>query len=209
MGLTPAAGLPGATRSGTLDPTLIFHYTHAAAKITHAPAGAHDVSITEAEQILNKKAGWSALAGTTDFGDIVRRRARAVAPGGNGSDSSSVSKGDSGWDKASDTAAALAFDLFVDRIMDYIGAYYVKLGGRVDALVFAGGIGERSAELRAEVVRRSACLGFKIDEERNARAGEGGAVVEIGERVLVCQTDEQMQMASECARESKFWEPED
>lgn len=38
MGLTPLTGLPGATRSGAIDPSLIFHYTNKAGRITHDPS---------------------------------------------------------------------------------------------------------------------------------------------------------------------------
>ena len=81
----------------------------------------------------------------------------------------------------------------------------------MDALVFAGGIGEKSAELRAAVVGHLACLGFKLDEGKNEAEEEGEAVVRdiSGEgarhRVLVCETDEQMEMARTCAEEEEFW----
>ena len=42
MGLTPVSGLPGATRSGAIDPALIFHYTNRAGRISHDPALAAD-----------------------------------------------------------------------------------------------------------------------------------------------------------------------
>lgn len=46
MGLTPVSGLPGATRSGAIDPSLIFHYTNKANKITHDPSMVEDVQVT-------------------------------------------------------------------------------------------------------------------------------------------------------------------
>jgi acetate kinase len=97
----------------------------------------------------------------------------------------------------------LAFDIFVDRICGFVGSYYVTLGGKVDALVFAGGIGEKSAELRERVVRNCACLGFGVDAEKNGRKIEG-KVQDVGKegakhKVLVCQTDEQYEMARGCA----------
>jgi acetate kinase len=64
--------------------------------------------------------------------------------------------------------------------------------------VFAGGIGERSARLREEVVNAIECLGFKIDKEGNASVGKSDDdVIEIGHgesksKVLVCKTDEQV-----------------
>lgn len=172
MGLTPLSGLPGATRSGSIDPSLMFHFTHSAGKPSRASAGG--LHITQAEEILNKQSGWKALTGTTDFGQI--------------------SKGEREVDR-------LAFEIFVDRIVGFVGGYFVKLGGELDALVFAGGIGEKGVKLREEVVRRIGCLGFKIDGERNRGVGEvEGVVVDVGEdgaryRTLVCRTDEQLQMA--------------
>ncbi|KAK0249310.1 hypothetical protein LTS16_000476 [Friedmanniomyces endolithicus] len=184
MGLTPLDGLPGATRSGSVDPSLIFHFTHDAGKLS--PSSAKGMHITEAEEILNKKSGWQALTGTTDFGAI------------------SAKAGDG------DAACKLAFDIFVDRIADFVAAYYVKLGGQVDALVFAGGIGEKGAELRRAVVGKVACLGFALDEGRNAEPDGEAVVADIGReeggggkpRVLICQTDEQAEMARECVRDA-------
>lgn len=72
MGLTPLHGLPGATRAGALDPATIFHYTNKAGRISHDKAQAVNVGVTEAEEILNKKSGWKALTGTSDFGEIVK-----------------------------------------------------------------------------------------------------------------------------------------
>ncbi|KAL6302328.1 acetate and butyrate kinase [Sparassis latifolia] len=199
MGLTPLNGLPGATRSGTVDPSLIFHYTNRAGRITHDRRLAVDVHVTLAEDILNRRAGWAALTGTADFAVIVRKMKEA------GPDASG------GWD--GEQKYRLAFDLFVDRIVGYLGSYFVKLRGKVDALVFSGGIGEHSVELREEVARKVACLGFVIDEKANAEVGSGDWVVaevganhDDGKRMLVCQTDEQLEMAKECALESRFWE---
>ncbi|KAK5118328.1 hypothetical protein LTR62_002841 [Meristemomyces frigidus] len=177
MGLTPLDGLPGATRSGSLDPSLIFHFTHEAGKMSHGST--KELHITTAEEILNKKSGWKALTGTTDFGVISQK----------------ASEGDE--------KCKLAFDIFVDRIVDFVAAYYVKLGGKVDALVFAGGIGEKGVQLREAVVAKVECLGFALDEGWNAKPGEQ-IVVEIGKeghnhKVLVCRTDEQAEMARECA----------
>ena len=50
MGLTPLDGLPGATRSGTVDPSLIFHYTNKAGKISHDPNLAVQVGVTQVKE---------------------------------------------------------------------------------------------------------------------------------------------------------------
>jgi len=96
----------------------------------------------------------------------------------------------------------LAFDILVDRICNYIGSYYVTLHGKVDALVFAGGIGEKSELLRKRVTEEAGCLGFEIDEELNGKEIKN-VVQDIGKegakhKTLVCQTDEQFEMARLC-----------
>lgn len=97
----------------------------------------------------------------------------------------------------------LAVDIMVDRICNYIGSYYVSLHGKVDALVFAGGIGEKSELLRRKVTQEVGCLGFEVDDGLNGKNIEK-VVQDIGKegarhRTLVCQTDEQFEMARICA----------
>lgn len=181
MGLTPLAGLPGATRSGSVDPSLVFHYASDVGRLS--PASTSDLHISRAEEILNKESGWKALTGTTNFGEIASS------------------------DKPSHQ---LAFDLFVDRICGFVGSYYVTLRGQVDAIVFAGGIGERSDRLRAAVIDQCKCLGFEIDEAANG-ARLTATVSDItgkdsGHRVLVCRTDEQLEMAREGSEDAALWE---
>ncbi|RPD61068.1 acetate and butyrate kinase [Lentinus tigrinus ALCF2SS1-7] len=201
MGLTPVSGLPGATRSGAIDPSLIFHYTNRAGRISHKPSLAVDVHVTTAEDILNKRAGWNALTGTTDFGEIVKHMKEVDARKAKGEE---IKEEEGKW--------RLAFDMFLDRILGYLGGYYVKLGGKVDALVFAAGIGERSIELREAVVAHAACIGFELDPELNAKVDSNeDVVIDIGKsndghRVLVCRTDEQLEMAKECALDPRFWQ---
>ncbi len=97
---------------------------------------------------------------------------------------------------SSDPQCKLAFDIFIDRIVGFVGSYYVKLEGQVDALVFAGGIGEKGALLRTRVVEKCRCLGFEIDEGKNEKSVDE-VVVDMGKegakhRTLVCKTDEQV-----------------
>lgn len=170
MGLTPLAGLPGATRSGSIDPSLMFHFTHTAGKPSRSSS--EKMHITQAEEILNKNSGWKSLTGTTDFGKI------------------------SSSDRREDQ---LAFDIFVDRISNYTAPYFTKLDGKVDALVFAGGIGEKGGKLREAVVKGVQCLGFELDEAKNGKEVED-VVTDISAegakyKTLVVQTDEQLEMA--------------
>ncbi|KAI0783688.1 Acetokinase family-domain-containing protein [Abortiporus biennis] len=210
MGLTPLNGLPGATRSGAIDPSLIFHYTNKAARMSHDRSQAVEVHVTMAEDILNKRSGWKSLTGTTEFGEVVN---------GMKAYDEKVVAGEQPGENTYEAKCKLAYDLFKDRILNYVGSYYLKLQGQVDALVFSGGIGERSVELRHDIIKGMACLGFGIDEEGNKSADDvGGVVVEItggeekdesSKRVLVCRTDEQLEMARQTALQKKFWIPDD
>jgi acetate kinase len=167
MGLTPLSGLPGGSRSEDVDPSLIFHLISSASKMS--PSSTKNLHISEAEEILNKQSGWKALAGTTDFSKIA--------------------------DPNAPESHKLAFNMFIDRIVGYVGTYYVKLGGKVDALVFSGGIGEKSPLLRERVIQQCSCLGFTIDLQHNINPDQN-PVVEIGRgqksRTLVCKTDEEV-----------------
>jgi len=111
------------------------------------------------------------MTGTADFGKIIANA-------------------------SSDPACQLALDLFIDRIIGFVGSYYVKLGGKVDALVFAGGIGEKGADFRKMVVEKVACLGFAVDDAKNDKPADE-TVADIGSgdakhQTLVCKTDEQV-----------------
>ena len=167
MGLTPLEGLPGATRSGSIDPSLVFHYTSDVSSL--ARSSTKELHISIAEEILNKQAGWYSMIGTTDFAKVVR-----------------------GMDDG-DEKMKLVFDMFVDRIVGYVGNYFVKLGGKVDALTFSGGIGERSEDLRAAVVDKVACLGFKMDDALKNRS-TGGAATRLGPNVLLVNTNEEVRV---------------
>ncbi|KAK2463956.1 hypothetical protein APHAL10511_004007 [Amanita phalloides] len=196
MGLTPLNGLPGATRSGTVDPSLIFHYTNKAGKISHDPNLVVNVGVTQAEDILNRQAGWKSITGSANFRDIVQNANLTRPP-----------------EQQENNSSNLAFHLFVDRVLDFVGAYHLKLGADVDALVFAGGVGERSRELRHVICKAVECLQYQpIDSAKNNNVDSNMAnVIDIGAgkadkgRVLVCRTDEQFEMARECVLDAKLW----
>ena len=158
MGLTPLEGLPGSTRSGSIDPALIFHHTPNASDLVDLP-GSHKIS--RGELLLNKESGFKALTGTSDFGKIISRAFDDQA-GGEEKDK-----------------ARLCYDLFVDRVCGYVANYLSQAGGKVDGIVFSGGIGEKSDRFRADVmasmgwVEKLAGKNGGIDEARNlAESGE-------------------------------------
>lgn len=106
---------------------------------------------------------------------------------------------------SSEPKCKLVVDLFVDRVLNFVGSYYLKLGGQVDALVFAGGIGEKGSAFRERIVEQCECLGFALDAKKNHKP-EDAVVTSIGaegakHRTLICQTDEAFEMARGCVTE--------
>ena len=65
--------------------------------------------------------------------------------------------------------ARFAIDLFVYRIVKYVGSYIAVLGG-LDALIFSGGIGENSPKIREKIVQGLRIFGLKIDHQANESA---------------------------------------
>ena len=99
------------------------------------------------------------------------------------------------------TRARLAFDVFVHRLVQSIGAMTAVLGG-MDVLVFTAGIGENSARVRFAVSKQLAFLGLKIDASANSvcRPDTDIAAADSAVRVLVIRTQEDWQIARECVR---------
>ena len=95
-----------------------------------------------------------------------------------------------------DEKAIVARDKYVRRVVDYIAQYYVLLGG-ADAIVFTAGVGENSIPVRRQICEELACLGVKIDLDKNNVRGE---VVKISTDdssidVYVIPTDEELMIA--------------
>ncbi|MER6950590.1 acetate kinase [Nonomuraea sp. NPDC000554] len=129
----------------------------------------------KSEDALDRHGGLLALAGSGDMRTVRRR-----ASGG-------------------DADARLALDVYTRRIRKYVGAYYAVLG-RVDAIVFTGGVGEHDAATRAEALSGLDRLGITIDPARNeASSTEERAVSAPGSdvAVLVVPTDEEWEIASQ------------
>jgi acetate kinase len=129
------------------------------------------------DRALNRESGLLALAGVSDFRTIGDRL------------------------EAGDDEARLAVDVTVHRVVKYVGAYAAVLGG-LDALVFTGGIGERSASFRAEVLDRLGLLGIRPDAAANA-SGDPERCVSADDSavpVWVVPTDEEREIARETLR---------
>ncbi len=98
-------------------------------------------------------------------------------------------------EKQGNARAALAVDAFVDNILGYIGAYTAYLGG-TDAIVFTGGIGWNSAEIRKRVCGKCAFLHVKLDDFLN-EAGQAERIDAPGSGVQVwrIKTNEELSVA--------------
>jgi acetate kinase len=131
-----------------------------------------EVSLPDLDRMLNRESGLMALAGTSDMRLLLAR---------------------------DDAAARLAVEIFCYRVRKYVGAYLAVLGG-AEAIVFTGGIGERSAEIRRRVCEPLAWAGLTLDEERNgrceARISSDGA--KLGAWVI--RADEERVIAREALR---------
>jgi acetate kinase len=117
--------------------------------------------------------------------------------------------GHSGDMRSVETAAAegneeaeLALEVFCYRAAKAIAALVVALD-RLDGLVFTGGIGENSAEVRRRVVGRLGFLGLVVDEAANADHGRStGGRITVGDHpiAIVVPTDEELLIARDTAR---------
>jgi acetate kinase len=164
MGLTPLEGIVMGTRSGDLDPGIIFYLSRELKK-----------DLTEIENILNKNSGLKGLCGTNDMRDVLEKM------------------------KSGDKKALLAFQIYTYRIKKYIGAYAVALGN-LDAIVFTGGIGENSFDVRSSVCENLSILGIELDEEKNKILENKERLISKENskvKVLVIPTNEELQIAKE------------
>ncbi|EYB67072.1 acetate kinase [Deinococcus phoenicis] len=136
------------------------------------------LSLTQITAALNRESGLLGLSGlTNDMRELEEAAGRGNEP------------------------ARLAVDIFVYRLAKTIAGMAVALG-RLDALVFTGGIGENSAGVRATTLARLGLLGFRLNEAANARAvrGQGGPITAPDSLpALVVNTNEELMIARETA----------
>jgi acetate kinase len=91
----------------------------------------------------------------------------------------------------------LALDMYTHRIRKYIGAYALILG-QVDALVFTGGIGENSQEIRERICKEMDIIGVTLDSEKNEKIVNNiGLISTLSSHVevVVIKTDEEFYIA--------------
>lgn len=164
MGLTPLEGLVMGTRSGDVDPAVVFTL-----------GKQHNLSYDEMDTLLNKKSGLLGVSGvSSDFRDV-----QIAANEGN-------------------ERAKLAINMFVNRVKKYIGSYMALLG-HVDAISFAGGIGENSDFARHEILTGLEELGIKFDSKLNecAREQKDISAEDSKIKVFIIPTNEELMIARE------------
>jgi acetate kinase len=98
-----------------------------------------------------------------------------------------------------DVRAAEAIAMFCYQVKKYIGAYAAALGG-VDTLVFAGGIGENAAQIRARICAGLEFLGITIDGKQNAANADVISTANGKIKVRVIRTDEELTIARSVCR---------
>lgn len=134
------------------------------------------LEIDAIEDLLNRQSGLLGISGVNDMREIDR-----LAEEGN-------------------DGAELAIGITAHRIKKYIGAYYAELG-RVDAVVFTGGIGENAAEIRCRACEGLENLGIKMDDIANYALEERGerciSTPESAVQVLVIPTNEELEIAQQ------------
>ncbi len=107
------------------------------------------------------------------------------------------------WEAAykGDDKALLAIKKQAKMIADYIGAYYMRMGG-VDAIAFTAGVGENAPNTRELIVERLSSLGAKIDEKANEVRGKEEIISAKDSKVqlLVVPTNEEVMIARDTMR---------
>ncbi len=162
MGLTPLEGLIMGTRSGDIDPAILFYLSRK-----------HNLDIDELDKLLNKQSGLKGICGSNDMREVEQKATNG------------------------DIKAQLALDMFAYRIKKYIGAYAAVIG-RLDCIVFTGGIGENDVDTRERCCEGLGHLGIKIDKKENQKRVKEIQVISTGDsqiKILVIPTNEELEIA--------------
>jgi acetate kinase len=144
-------------------------------------AAKEGLTAQEVETLLNKQSGLIGISGLTNDMRELLDEAR----------------------ENDDRRARLAIEIFCYRARKYVGAYLAAMGG-ADAIVFTGGIGENSAEVRASICKGLEWMGLELDDERNTAhtSGREGIISRESSRLsaYVIPTDEELLIARDTVR---------
>lgn len=131
----------------------------------------YGMSLDDIMTQMDKKGGLLGISGVSN--DL--REIEAAADGGN-------------------ERAKLAIDVFCYSIVKYIGSFYAALGG-LDYIAFTGGIGEHSARIRAQILKRVAHFGIDLDEAKNRSDAEEITTPSSKVKALVIPANEELGIA--------------
>jgi acetate kinase len=139
------------------------------------------MTVHEVTALLNKQSGLLGVSGLTgDMRDLLAEES-----------------------ENDDRRAHLAIEMFCQRARKVIGSYLAELGGS-DAVVFSGGVGENSADVRARICSGLEWMGLELDPARNDAAvgGRAGPISREGSRLeaWVIPTDEELLIARDTVR---------
>jgi acetate kinase len=168
MGLTPLEGLVMGTRTGDIDPAVVFHLQRVGG-----------MSADDVDQLMNRQSGLKGLAGDNDM-----RAVREMSKSG---------------EAGSRQRAREALDVYVNRLVKYVGAYTAEMGG-VNVITFTAGIGENDAKLRAEVCARLEPFGVELDPDANSQRSSDPITISKRSskvRVMVVPTNEELAIAKQ------------
>ena len=144
-------------------------------------AAKEGLSAAEIESLVNKQSGLLGLSGLTN--DMRELLAEAAENG--------------------DRRARLAIDIFCYRAAKYIGSYLAAMNG-ADAIIFTGGIGENSPEVRRLICEKLAWMGIDIKPALNEKLSGGGEGIISADsarlKVYVIPTNEELLIARDAAR---------
>jgi acetate kinase len=135
--------------------------------------GKEGLTLAEANTLLNKHSGLQGISGvSSDMREIVSEM------------------------KNGDKKSTTAFDVFCYRVRKYIGAYAAVMGG-LDAVVFTGGIGENSPDVRRASCENLGFLGIRIDDTKNLSGEKETAITTLDSKVavFVIPTNEELVIA--------------
>ena len=133
-------------------------------------------SVDQLDTLLNKQSGLKGISGvSSDMRELL----------------ASIREGNE--------RARLAFDMYIHRLRSFMGSMLATLGG-VDAIVFAGGVGEHAPSVRWAACKAFGFLGLKLDAAKNAQspADQDISTADSTVRVLIVQTQEDWSIAKEC-----------
>ncbi|MDP8227828.1 MAG: acetate kinase, partial [Candidatus Electryoneaceae bacterium] len=135
--------------------------------------GREGLGMAEANSLINKHSGLQGISGISN--DM--REVESAALAGN-------------------SRAELALDMFSYRVKKYIGSYAAAMGG-LDGIVFTGGIGENSSDMRLRTLEGLEFLGVNFDPEANRLQSSEERFIDTGgsTRVMIIPTNEELVIA--------------